>query len=57
MKQKTPTIEEKRNSMQQLNSWEKYRQKDNKNKQKNILDRIGTVNDNIDTIQACGNLT
>ena len=57
MQQKTPTIEDKRDSMQHPNPRDKYRQKVNKKQEKNILDRIGIVHDNIDTIHACSNLT
>ena len=43
--------------MQQPNSRDMYRQKDNNKKQQNSLDIIGTVHDNIDTIHVCSNLT
>ena len=57
--QRRTTVVEHRQDSTKLNTspfWEKYRQKDNENHQKNILTRPSTVRERTDTIHACSNL-
>ena len=56
MQQRTTTIKHKRDSMQQKTYQTRDRQNNNKIQQQNILARIGTVRDSINTIHARSNL-